>query len=121
MTALSVHWFTTLQSLIPDLRTHYVSLALPARLQDDNLPPELLGKLQRRSMQVRRLKVFPIEAIVRGYITGSAWKEYSQNGTVHGMLVSGPDGRKLQESEEFEKPIYTPCMSQSVLCRLQAV
>jgi phosphoribosylaminoimidazole-succinocarboxamide synthase len=60
-------------------------------------------------MQVRRLKVFPIEAIVRGYISGSAWKEYSEKGTVHGMEVSGSGGGRLQESEKLERPIYTPC------------
>jgi phosphoribosylaminoimidazole-succinocarboxamide synthase len=60
-------------------------------------------------MQVRRLKVFPIEAIVRGYISGSAWKEYTENGTIHGMMVSGPGERKLRESEKLENPIYTPC------------
>ena len=46
---------------------------------------------------------------MRGYITGSAWKEYVEKGTVHGVLVSGPDGGKLVESEKFEKPLYTPC------------
>lgn len=62
-------------------------------------------------MQVRRLKVFPIEAIVRGYITGSAWKEYQHNGTVHGMLM--PEG--LQESEAFPQgPIYTPSTKASI-------
>lgn len=56
-------------------------------------------------MQVRKLKVFPIEAIVRGYITGSAWNEYQRSGTVHGIKV--PAG--LQESQEFPNgPIYTP-------------
>lgn len=56
-------------------------------------------------MQVRKLKVFPIEAIVRGYITGSAWKEYQKSGTVHGIKM--PAG--LQESEAFPGgPIYTP-------------
>lgn len=55
-------------------------------------------------MQVRRLKVFPLEAIVRGYITGSAWKEYQRNGTVHNMQV--PAG--LKECEVFPQPIYTP-------------
>jgi phosphoribosylaminoimidazole-succinocarboxamide synthase len=56
-------------------------------------------------MQVLRLKIFPIEAIVRGYITGSAWKEYRQSGTVHGMpVVAG-----LKESEAFPQgAIYTP-------------
>ncbi len=56
-------------------------------------------------MQVRRLKIFPIEAIVRGYITGSAWKEYQRSGTVHTIpIVKG-----LKESEVFPQgPIYTP-------------
>lgn len=56
-------------------------------------------------MQVRKLKIFPIEAIVRGYITGSAWNEYKRSTTVHGMFI--PAG--LQESEAFPGgPIYTP-------------
>lgn len=55
-------------------------------------------------MQVRKLRILPIEAIVRGYITGSAWKEYQKSGTVHGIKV--PAG--LQESEKFPSPIYTP-------------
>jgi phosphoribosylaminoimidazole-succinocarboxamide synthase len=56
-------------------------------------------------MQVRRLKIFPIEAIVRGYITGSAWKEYQRSGTVHKMpIVAG-----LRESEAFPQgALYTP-------------
>ena len=54
---------------------------------------------------MRKFQIFPIEAIVRGYITGSAWKEYQEKGTVHGMKVTGP----LQESEAFrDGPIYTP-------------
>lgn len=54
---------------------------------------------------MRKLKIFPIEAIVRGYITGSAWKEYQKSGTVHGIPV--PTG--LKESEAFpDGPIYTP-------------
>ncbi len=56
-------------------------------------------------MQVRKLKVFSIEAIVRGYITGSAWKEYQKSGTVHGIKVK----EGLQESEPFPGgAIYTP-------------
>ena len=55
-------------------------------------------------MQVRRLKVFPIESIVRGYITGSAWSEYKSVGTVHGMAM--PTG--LVESEKLEAPLWTP-------------
>lgn len=56
-------------------------------------------------MQVRKLKIFPIEAIVRGYITGSAWKEYQKSSTVHGIQI--PAG--LQNSQAFPQgAIYTP-------------
>ncbi len=56
-------------------------------------------------MQVRRLHIFPLEAIVRGYLTGSAWSEYTRSGTVHG--ISLPPG--LQESQAFPSgPLYTP-------------
>ena len=55
-------------------------------------------------MRVRKLKVFPIEAIVRGYITGSAWSSYKKTGTVNGqVIVEG-----LEESQEFPQPLYTP-------------
>lgn len=55
-------------------------------------------------MQVRRLRVFPLEAIVRGYITGSAWSSYQKTGLVNAKRL--PDG--LQESQELPEPIYTP-------------
>ncbi len=56
-------------------------------------------------MQVRKLRILPIEAIVRGYITGSAWNEYKKSGTVHGIPVR----EGLKESEAFpDGPIYTP-------------
>lgn len=46
---------------------------------------------------------------MRGYITGSAWKEYAEKGTVHGMKLTEPNGHELIESEKLVKPIYTPC------------
>lgn len=55
-------------------------------------------------MIVQRLKVFPIESIVRGYITGSAWASYKKDGTMHGITL--PEG--LQESQKFDKPLWTP-------------
>ena len=55
-------------------------------------------------MIVRKLKILPVEAIVRGYLTGSAWKEYQKYGTVHGIRV--PEG--MRESEKFEEPLFTP-------------
>ncbi|KAI9879350.1 MAG: Bifunctional purine biosynthetic protein ade1 [Pleopsidium flavum] len=100
LTLLSEFWFSYLSSALPNLRTHFVSLALPARIA-----PNLRRTLQNRSMQVRKLHIFPIEAIVRGYITGSAWKEYQEKGTVHGMKVK----EGLKESEAFpDGPIYSP-------------
>ena len=63
-----------------------------------------MQKIKFRSMRVRRLKVFPIEAIVRGYITGSAWSSYKKTGEVNGKKLL--DG--LQESQELPEPIYTP-------------
>ncbi|KAG9230031.1 phosphoribosylaminoimidazole-succinocarboxamide synthase [Amylocarpus encephaloides] len=100
LTLLSAHWFQLLPALVPNLRTHFLTLALPLEI-----PPSGVAALRNRSMQVRRLKIFPIEAIVRGYITGSAWKEYKRCGTVHTIPI--PAG--LQESQAFPQgAIYTP-------------
>ncbi|MCJ1431846.1 Bifunctional purine biosynthetic protein ade1 [Xylographa pallens] len=100
LTLLSAYWFHVLSAAIPSLRTHFISLDLPSQV-----PQELHTQLQGRSMQVRKLEIFPIEAIVRGYITGSAWKEYQAKGTVHGMKVQPG----LKESEAFPQgAIYTP-------------
>jgi len=73
--------------------------------------------LDQRTMLVKKCKVLPVEAIVRGYITGnkapcrknysdegSGWKEYKNKGTVHGIAM--PKG--LQESEKLERPLFTP-------------
>ena len=99
LTLLTAHWFRVLTSAIPDLKTHFLTLELPS-----TIPPTLRPSLANRSMQVRRLQVFPLEAIVRGYITGSAWAEYERSGTVNGKAM--PSG--LRESEAFSQPIYTP-------------
>src|SRR5206468_12008332 len=57
-----------------------------------------------RSMLVRRAEMLPIECIVRGYVSGSAWKEYRSSGTMHGVPL--PKG--LQESEQLPEPVFTP-------------
>jgi phosphoribosylaminoimidazole-succinocarboxamide synthase len=96
------HWFAVLSRLLPDLKTHFVTLDLPAtpRLSDAER-----ALIRHRTMQVRRLKVLPIEAIVRGHITGSAWTEYQRSGTVHGIAIAPG----LQRSQAFpDGPIYTP-------------
>ncbi|KAH8686062.1 phosphoribosylaminoimidazole-succinocarboxamide synthase-like protein [Tricladium varicosporioides] len=99
LTLLSAHWFDVLSGLIPNLKTHFHSLELPSSISTSQKP-----LLQNRSMVVRKLKIFPIEAIVRGYITGSAWKEYQKSQTVH--TIPMPAG--LQNGQAFPDPIYTP-------------
>ncbi|KAJ9620340.1 phosphoribosylaminoimidazolesuccinocarboxamide synthase [Exophiala oligosperma] len=99
LTLMTAHWFRYLQKQIPDLKTHFLSLDLPSAI-----PQAQVSRLKGRSMHVRKLKVFPLEAIVRGYITGSAWSSYKKTGEVNGKKM--PQG--LQESQEFPEPIYTP-------------
>ncbi|KAM7209661.1 phosphoribosylaminoimidazole-succinocarboxamide synthase [Naviculisporaceae sp. PSN 640] len=99
LTQLTAHWFGVLSERIPGLKTHFLTLSPPAALS-----PADRELVRARSMQVRKLKVFPIEVIVRGYITGSAWKEYKKTGTVHGL----PQPTGLQECSPFPEPIYTP-------------
>ncbi|KAF3938186.1 hypothetical protein ABW19_dt0202237 [Dactylella cylindrospora] len=103
LTSLSVFWFNYLSSIC---RNHYVTNSLDKVLASvsDAENEDVKSQLEGRSMVVRKFKVFPVEAIVRGYITGSAWSEYQKSGTVHGIKVA----EGLQESQEFEKPIYTP-------------
>lgn len=98
---LTRFWFSVLFPSAEDLRrTHFKSLDLPP-----SMPPEIASTLKGRCMLVRKLKVFPVEAIVRGYITGSAWKEYQKHGTVHGIKIK----EGLQESEAFPGgAMYTP-------------
>lgn len=99
LTQLSVFWFLLLGEKIPDLKTHLITTHLPS-----GLSPEQEAQVRGRSMQVRKLKILPIESIVRGYITGSAWSEYRKSGTVHGTPM--PAG--LSESEKLHRPIWTP-------------
>lgn len=97
LTQMSAHWFALIKERLPSLRIHLISTSLPDAVSREKT-------LAHRSMQVRRYPLVPLESIVRGYITGSAWKEYSTKGTVHGMEV--PAG--LKESQRLEKAIWTP-------------
>jgi phosphoribosylaminoimidazole-succinocarboxamide synthase len=94
---MSKYWFTYLPTRVPHLKTHFLT---------SSLPPSLSGfsSLQDRSMQVRRLRIIPIESIVRGYITGSGWSEYIKQGTVNG--ISLPAG--LVEGQRLPSPLWTP-------------
>jgi phosphoribosylaminoimidazole-succinocarboxamide synthase len=100
LTRLTAHWFSVLSQRLPGLQNHFLSMDLPAAVSDSHD----MSSLQNRSMVVRKLKVFPIESIVRGYITGSAWSEYKSKGTVNGMEM--PEG--LVESQKLAAPLWTP-------------
>jgi phosphoribosylaminoimidazole-succinocarboxamide synthase len=100
LTKLTDHWYSVLSQRLPQLKHHFISMDLPSLVSN----PHDVALLQNRSMVVRKLKVFPIESIVRGYITGSAWSEYKSKGTVNGMEM--PKG--LVESQKLETPLWTP-------------
>ncbi len=90
LTGLSVFWFEKTGHIVPN---HLISAT-------EGVPEEALG----RALVVRRLKMLPVECIVRGYITGSGWKDYQATGSVSGIEL--PDG--LQESQQLPEPIFTP-------------
>ncbi|KOS22907.1 Phosphoribosylaminoimidazole-succinocarboxamide synthase [Escovopsis weberi] len=100
LTQISGHFFSLCSQKIPSLRHHLVSLNPPSALA-----PAERALVRGRSMQVRKLKVFAVEAIVRGYVAGSAWEEYRRAGTVHGI----PQPAGLQRCAAVPGgPIYTP-------------
>jgi phosphoribosylaminoimidazole-succinocarboxamide synthase len=90
LTGLSVVWFDLTRELIPN---HLVSAT-------DGVPDEFRG----RGLRVKRLKMLPVEAVVRGYLSGSGWKDYQATGAVSGIEL--PEG--LRESDQLPEPIYTP-------------
>ena len=93
---ISEFWFNYIKDIIPN---HVISTDIK------DFPKEFqTEEFEGRSMLVKKLKMIPIECIVRGYITGSGWKSYQENGTVCGITL--PEG--LQESEKLPEPIFTP-------------
>ena len=96
LTAMSAFWFEQFAGLVG---SHLLSTSLadlPAAAQK----PEWEGRV----MLCRRAEMLPIECIVRGYLTGSAWKEYRASGTMHGQTL--PEG--LLESSKLPEPVFTP-------------
>ncbi len=96
LTQMSKFWFDLTKDILPN---HMISV-------DVNDMPEYFRQPQfdGNSMLCKKLTMLPIEAIVRGYITGSGWKSYCENGTVCGIKL--PDG--LKESDKLPEAIYTP-------------
>jgi phosphoribosylaminoimidazole-succinocarboxamide synthase len=98
LTQLSLFWFQLLRDVVPN---HLITADVQA------YPPVLkpfTDKLRGRSMLVMRADMVPIECVVRGYISGSAWKEYKSSGSVCGIPL--PAG--LKESDKLPEPIFTP-------------
>ncbi|HSH98796.1 MAG: phosphoribosylaminoimidazolesuccinocarboxamide synthase [Methylophilaceae bacterium] len=97
LTEIANFWFEKLKHVIPN---HLTGIS-PDSLVSDPAEKAQLGK---RALVVKKLKPLPIEAIVRGYLAGSGWKEYKASGTVCGIAL--PAG--LQEASQLPEPIFTP-------------
>jgi len=101
LTQLSAWWFRALESVVPHHMISADSADIVARIPA--LEP-WLEALAGRIMLARRTRVFPIECVIRGYISGSAWKDYAQSGALVGEKL--PAG--LVESQELPCPIFSP-------------
>jgi phosphoribosylaminoimidazole-succinocarboxamide synthase len=88
LTQMSLFWFELTREIVPN---HLIS---------EDVPPEAAG----RGMRVRKLEMYPVECVVRGYLSGSGWREYRETGAVCGIEL--PAG--LKESEKLREPIFTP-------------
>lgn len=99
---LSAFWFKKTAGIMPNHLLQVIDNIsdLKAYSPDRNYPSFLAG----RSMIVKKVKVIPVECVVRGYLTGSAWAEYIKNGTIHGISASSG----LLESQQLSEPIFTP-------------
>jgi phosphoribosylaminoimidazole-succinocarboxamide synthase len=98
LTQLSLFWFDFLRDVVPNhMITHHT----------EDYPPELqpyAATLEGRSMLVAKAQMFPVECVVRGYLSGSGWKDYQATGGICGIPL--PAG--LRESEQLPEPIFTP-------------
>ena len=97
LTALSVFWFERTAELTPN---HLITIEQDEFPAAARATPDLAG----RAMLVRRLTMMPIECVVRGYLSGSAWKDYQLTGSVCGQRLPGG----LHESDKLPVPIFTP-------------
>ena len=98
LTQISAFWFRMLEDIVPN---HMISVDV------DTFPPEARAHaeiLRGRSMLCRKAKPFPVECVVRGYLSGSGWAEYKEKGEVCGIPL--PKG--LRESDRLPEPLFTP-------------
>jgi phosphoribosylaminoimidazole-succinocarboxamide synthase len=98
LTQISLFWFDFLSDIVPN---HLVTAEVESYPQ---IARKYSNQLFRRSMLVQRAEMFPVECVVRGHISGSAWKEYEATGQVCGIEL--PAG--LRESDALPEPIFTP-------------
>ncbi|MCC6531264.1 MAG: phosphoribosylaminoimidazolesuccinocarboxamide synthase [Burkholderiales bacterium] len=96
LTSLSLFWFERLRHVLPN----HLTAADPATL----VAPEERSQVANRAMVVKRYRPLMIEAVVRGYLAGSGWKDYQANGSVCGVAL--PAG--LKEAQQLPEPIFTP-------------
>lgn len=97
LTQISNFWFDRTRHIVPNHIADYpLARAVPDAAER--------APLEERSIVVRRLKALPIEAVVRGYLIGSGWKDYQQTGTVCGIAL--PSG--LRQADRLPEPIFTP-------------
>jgi phosphoribosylaminoimidazole-succinocarboxamide synthase len=96
LTKMALFWFAKLAHVVPN---HLTGVA-----PESVVAPDEVEQVRGRSMLVKRLKPLPIEAVVRGYLAGSGWKEYQASGTVCGITL--PSG--LRQAARLPEPIFTP-------------
>ncbi len=96
LTEMALFWFGLLADIVPN---HLTGIA-----PETVVAPEEVAQVERRSMVVRRLTPLPIEAVVRGYLAGSGWKDYQATGAICGVAL--PPG--LRNAEKLPTPIFTP-------------
>jgi phosphoribosylaminoimidazole-succinocarboxamide synthase len=88
LTQMSLFWFELTGDIVPN---HFIS---------EDVPAEAGG----RGMRVKKLEMYPVECVVRGYLSGSGWREYRKTGAICGIELPGG----LKESEKLREPIFTP-------------
>jgi phosphoribosylaminoimidazole-succinocarboxamide synthase len=96
LTRMAVFWFDRLRHVVPN--------HLTGQAPESVVAPDEVEQVRGRSMLVRRLQPLPIEAVVRGYLAGSGWKEYQESGSVCGIALP----RGLSNASKLPQPIFTP-------------